>query len=313
MRQVGLRLIAGAVACAAVAGVAMGASSRQSQPRPVIQIEDVARFYKLYDATGGHPTADELQHGYLDPGSDGLHRFAKMRNITGVRIADSLAKHPEIYAKAKSCMVVLPRVRQRLRVALGKLGRLYPEAQFPPVTIAVGRIKPAGVADASGVMIGLETLCATTWLNPNVEDRFVYVIAHEYAHVQQALRSPVMYNDPKPTVLEESLIEGVGEFTAELISGEISAADLFTLTRGREKQIEMAFVPDEDKTDLSKWLYNSTMEKPGDLGYWVGYRIVKSYYQHARDKGQALRDIFGMSDPKAFLAQSGWYPGIALE
>lgn len=33
MRQVGLRLIVGAVARAAVAGLAMGASSRQSQPR----------------------------------------------------------------------------------------------------------------------------------------------------------------------------------------------------------------------------------------------------------------------------------------
>lgn len=313
MKHFGLRLIAGGLACAAVAGVARAASSApSSKPRPGIQIEDVARFYKLYDAAGGHPTAGQLQHDYLDPGSDGLHRFAKMRNITGARIADSLAKHPEIYANAKSCMVVLPRVRQRVQVALANLGRLYPEGQFPPVTIAVGRIKPAGVADASGVMIGLETLCATTWLNPNVEDRFVHVIAHEYAHVQQALRSPAMYNDPKPTVLEESLIEGVGEFTAELISGEISAADLFTLTKGREKQIETAFTLDEDKTDLSQWLYNSTMEKPGDLGYWVGYRIVKSYYQHARDKRQALRDIYGMSDPKAFLAQSGWYPGIRL-
>ena len=313
-KRFGIRLTTGALACAAaLAGTAFRAASIPSQPRPVIQIEDVARFYRLYDAAGGHPTADQLQRDYLDPGSDGLHRFARMRNITGARIADSLAKNPEIYANAKSCMVVLPSVRQRLQVALGKLGHLYPEAQFPPVTIAVGRIKPAGVADASGVMIGLETLCATNWLNPNVEDRFVHVIAHEYAHVQQALRSPVMYNDPKPTVLEESLIEGVGEFTGELISGEISAADLFTLTKGREKQIETAFVPDEDKTDLSKWLYNSTMEKPGDLGYWVGYRIVKSYYQHARDKRQALRDIFGMNDPKAFLAKSGWYPGIRLQ
>jgi len=38
---------------------------------PEIQIEDVYRFYKLYDAAGGHPTADQLQHDYLDPGSDG--------------------------------------------------------------------------------------------------------------------------------------------------------------------------------------------------------------------------------------------------
>jgi hypothetical protein len=43
----------------------------------------------------------------------------------------------------------------------------------------------------------------------------------------------------------------------------------------------------------------------------VGYWIVKSYYQRAPDKHQALRDIFEMRDPKAFLATSGWHPAAA--
>jgi hypothetical protein len=47
-------------------------------------------------------------------------------------------------------------------------------------------------------------------------------------------------------------------------------------------------------------------------GYWVGYRIVKAYYQQASDKRRAIREILEMSDPKAFLAKSGWYPGIRL-
>jgi hypothetical protein len=45
----------------------------------------------------------------------------------------------------------------------------------------------------------------------------------------------------------------------------------------------------------------------------VGYRICKTYYQRASDKRQALRDILEMTDPKAFLSKSGWYPGIHLE
>jgi uncharacterized protein YjaZ len=77
-------------------------------------------------------------------------------------------------------------------------------------------------------------------------------------------------------------------------------------------RIQTAFVADEDKTDLSAWLNNGTPEKPGDLGYWVGYRIVKSYYQHAPDKGVAFREILQMTDPHAFLAKSGWAPGVTL-
>ena len=50
----------------------------------------------------------------------------------------------------------------------------------------------------------------------------------------------------------------------------------------------------------------------GAPGYWVGHRIVRSYYEHAADKRRALRDILGMKYPKAFLANSGWYAGIVL-
>ena len=84
-------------------------------------------------------------------------------------------------------------------------------------------------------------------------------------------------------------------------------------TQGREKEIETAFVADVDKTDLAQWDDNTTIEKPGNLGYWVGYRIAKSYYQRAADQRPALREILEMSDPKAFLAKSGWYPGIELK
>jgi hypothetical protein len=192
----------------------------------VIHTEDVASFYKLYEGTGAHPTAGQLQHDYLDAGSPGLHRLAQLRRVTGEAIAAEMARRPEIYANAKRCMAVLPAVRRRVTMALQKLGQLYPETQFRPVTIAVGRGKPVGVADATGVMIGLEALCAVTWMEPNLEDRFVHTIAHEYAHVQQAIASPAFYDHEKPTVLEVSLGEGAAEFTAELTSGGVSDAEL---------------------------------------------------------------------------------------
>lgn len=277
-----------------------------------IYTQDVALFYKVYDAAGGHPTAEQLQHDYIDKGSVGLRRLAAIRKVTGARIAQEIERHPELYVDARRCLTVLPRVKLRLARAFGKLEALDPEMRFAPVTIAIGRGKPVGVTDETGVMIGLEALCATKYLNPDVEDRFVYVIAHEYAHVQQAAQSPVLFNKDKPTVLEASLIEGAAEFTSELIAGKVAYGVFATSTRGREEAIETDFVRDEDKTDLSDWFYNGTPEKPGDLGYWVGYRIVKSYYLHAPDKRAALGEIFRMSDAKAFLAKSGWHPGISL-
>lgn len=292
-----------------LASAAQAASSGTEQ-RPVIHLEDVDRFYKIYDAAAGHPSAEQLQREYLELGSDGLHTFAKMRDITGARIAATLAKTPELYADARQCAAVLPHVRHRLSAAMEKLAELYPDARFPPITIAVGRGRPVGTASQrDGVMIGLEALCAVKYFDPNVEDRFVHVIAHEYIHVQE---KSSMTDDEHPTVLELALAEGAAEFVGEMISGGVGNPGIWAEANGRETQIENAFVPDEDKTDLSDWAFNGSLEKPGDLAYWVGYRIVKSYYQHASDKRRAIREILEMSDPKDFLAKSAWRPGIPL-
>ncbi len=280
-----------------------------SAASPAIHIEDTTLFYQVYDAASGHPTADQLQHAYIDKGTDGLRRFLNQRRTTAARIEQAISGHPQIYADARKCLSALPEVRIRVSAALAKLGRLYPAAKFPPITIAVGRGKPVAIADEAGVMIGLEALCGVTWMNPNIENRFTYVIAHEYAHVQQAFASPVFYGNEKPTVLEESLIEGAAEFMGKLTSGGVSYGYFPAMTKGREKQIETAFAVDEDDTNLSKWLYNGTIDKPNDLGYWVGSRIVKSYYDHAADKRAAIRDIIEMKDAHAFLAKSGWQPG----
>ncbi len=274
----------------------------------MILTEDVARFYRIYDAANGHPTADQLDHLYLDRGSDGLRQFAKLRRVSGVAMADAIDKHPDTYADARRCLTALPAVKRRLTTAFGTLAQIYPEIQSAPVTVLIGRGKPVGATNASGVFIGLEALCAANVLEPNVEDRFVHVIAHEYGHIQQPRAAES--DEPGASVLLASLIEGGAEFTAELISGDVSSYQLKSLTKGHEAAIETAFLEDKDKTDLSQWLYNGlgTPEHPGDLGYWVGYRIVKSYYQHAPDKHQALREIFEMKDPNAFLAKSGWRP-----
>ena len=69
---------------------------------------------------------------------------------------------------------------------------------------------------------------------------------------------------------------------------------------------------DVDSKDLKPWLYNGvgTPEKPGDLGYWAGHMIAKSYYSHAKDKRAAIKTLLELKDPKGIIAHSGWRPGV---
>lgn len=283
---------------------------------PEIRTDDVARFYALYDANDGRPSAEQLESEYLAPGSPSLKEFAELRRVTGERIAARIETDPEIYENARQCMAVLPAVRQRLEASLATLSAMYPKAEYPPVAIVVGRGRPVGIVNPSGATIGLEALCAADFMNRDLEDRFVYVIAHEYAHTQQvAARNPPEAGDPRATVLRRSLLEGGAEFVAELISGGVGNARHAQWTRGREAEIETAFVEDMHGTDLSAWTdnYRQGSDEPYDLGYWVGYRIVKAYYRHATDKRAALARILEMDDPEAFLAESGWRPGMRIE
>jgi len=311
MRRYAGTALAALAAAALVGPTSAPAAARQATqraPGPTIITTDVDRFYALYDRAGGHPDAAQLQ-AYIDTGSSGLRHFAAARRTTGARIAAAIAAHPEVYADARRCAAVLPRVRPRLDAALRRLARLYPEARFPPITVVIGRGRPVAIGSPSGAEVGLEALCAVRYLDPNLEDRFLRVLVHEFAHT---LQSPVLGDVEHPSVLRASLAEGVAEFVTELVTGDISYSHLRPIVAGRETEIERAFLADKDKTDLGAWLYNGSLDRPGDLGYWVGYRIVKAYYRNAPDKRRALREIFQMTDPDAFLAASGWHPGMSL-
>lgn len=291
--------------------VASSAASQSMLAHAQIDITDVQRFFAVYDAAHANPTAVQLDRAYLAPGSAGLHEFAKLRTVTGQRIRDAISEHPKTYASARQCLRILPAVKRRLETSFRKLQHLYPRAKLAPVTIVVGRGRPVGITNPSGVTIGVEALCAADFLDPDVGDRFVHTIAHEYGHIQQSPRDQALEpGEPGATVLRLSLIEGVGEFTAELISGGVSEYQHRALRETQAFAIESKFVRDEDKTDVSDWLYNGPGdgEHQFDLGYWVGYRIVKAYYEHARDKRAALRQIYHINDPKAFLDKSGWRP-----
>lgn len=290
------------------AGIGL-AQAQPAGPEARIVTDDVARFYALYDRHGPEIAPEILQRDYLDQASPGLAEFARIRRITADRIAESLRERPELYAEARQCADRLPAVRARLDEAVRRLRELLPEANLPPITIAVGRGRPVAVGSPVLVAVGLEALCAWRTPNPDPEDRFVHVIAHEYAHAQQGPEEEGI------DVLTAALIEGGAELVAELISGSIAYQHLARYAEGREAEIETAFLADiAAPASGSAWVYNGegTPERPGDLGYWAGYRIAKAYYLQAADKGAALRTLLALEDPRAILEESGWRPGMQL-
>lgn len=292
------------------AWVMVAVSEPASTLHPVeVRTSDVTAFYRLYDAANGKPSGSTLQQDYIDKGTDGVRQFVPDRIMSGEALAKAVTREEAVYREARSCMDVLPAVTARLQGSFRRLAALAPEATFPPVTILIGRNNSGGATGKSGVLIGLEVVCRSSWLQPDLADRLYHLIAHEYGHVEQ---SPALDDDgAKTTVLRQSLIEGVAELVGQLTSGQVSNVHLQTWTTGHAEKIDQRFLADADKQDISAWLYNGvgTPEKPGDLGYWVGYRIAKAYYDKATDKRIALRTLLDLKNPTAILVASGWRPG----
>jgi hypothetical protein len=292
-------------------GVVLGLGGRAWAAVPLVEVRtsDVELFYRIYNKAHGAPSGQALQHGYIDAGSDGVRQFLPHRIESGENLAETIAEDRDVYDHAQDCLSVLPALKAELDGAFRKLAAIDPEATFPPVTILVGRNNSAGTTGESGVLIGLEAVCRASWLQPDLTERLYHLIAHEYGHVEQF---PQGGEDATPdTVLKQSLVEGGAELIAELISGQVSNVHLQQWARGREREIDEQFLADQDSKDLSPWLYKGpgTPDKPGDLGYWVGYRIAKAYYLKASDKRRALKDLLELKNPKAILANSGWMPG----
>lgn len=299
--------LAAVVAATALAWATPGGTAPRG---PEILTADVDRFFALYDAAGAKPSAEQLDRDYLGQGTPGLAHFAELRRVTGARIADTLTTRPQIYEGARTCLGALPEVKRRLTASFATLVRLYPQAKLPPVTLVIGRGRPVGITDGEGVIMGVEALCAADFMHPDVTERFVHTIAHEYGHVQQTPAVQAIEPGDGVTLLKMALIEGGAELTAELISGDVGNHQHKTWTKGKEAEIEAAFLRDKDKVELGDWFGNApgTAEKPGDLGYWVGHRIVRAYYDRAKDKRRALAEIYAVEDPDAILAKSGWRP-----
>ena len=299
---------------AALAALLLGFGSHAAEapPRVAIVTSDVDRFFALADDPALAAQPEQLAARYLADASPGLIEFMALRRITPEKLAAALRDKPQVFQDARGCAAKLPNVRARLVAATDRLAQIYPAARFPPITVAIGRATTAGTANAKGLYIGLEALCAAKFIEADDEDRFVHVIAHEYVHAQQPL---AQIEDREESVLRAALVEGAAEFIAEQMSGSVGYPLLHIWAKGREKELETAFLAEKDARAIgSRWLFNQrgTDGWPGDLGYWVGYRVAKSYYNRAPDKAATIKAIIEMRDPAAFLAESGWTPGIRL-
>jgi hypothetical protein len=256
---------------------------------------DIPLFWHALDVAGAGNLTAVLQREYLDRASVGVHDFIPGRILSAADLAAYVTAHRARYDSVRAANMDVSRAESDIRAAFHQLKVLYPAAVFPDVYFVIGRFNSGGTSTDHGLLIGAEM-----YRDPA---RLPAIVSHELIHYQQ--------HYPAPTLLEHSFMEGTADFVGEMIAGAQinNAAHEYGLAH--EHQLWQEFLPHADDRTFFPWMYGRPTDgRPNDLGYFIGYRIAKAYYDKATDKTQAIADIITARGGKVkeLLAASGYAP-----
>jgi len=320
-----LRIALAAWCCAASLAVAAPSAAAQTHS---LESADVARFWTAFDAVRASAEPGEkrraLLHEYIDPGSPGLRAFMQAKGYTPECYLEAIERYPKFWASVRAGTLALADNSADATRRIAALRTLYPPLRPATVYFAIGCLNSSGTTLGDKVLIGAELAGGgphadvselpeprrsnlRNYFATRPADGLPLLLVHEYVHTQQ--------KGPGPTLLAQALYEGAADFVAERATGELPPLDYVRYGARNEARLKRDFRAEMRDPSYARWLYNAPDPRYGvrDLGYYMGYAIVRDYYARSRDRKRALREIVELdytdqAAVEAFLQRSGFYP-----
>lgn len=287
---------------------------------------DLKHFWEAYDQLASAKTmqdsVDVIQSLYLDRATDGLKEFQKVRYFSAEFFVERIGKYKKYYQSVRNnTMLIL--AMDDLGLVITDFKKRYPAARNAKICFAIGPMSTGGTIYNNYVLIGLEMIAGSKdcnlseitnenlksdFMSRNAADITAHIketVVHEYVHTQQKKVANEACNCP---LLENIIKEGVASYISEKLllqkKENRSRADLYV--KEHEKQLWQELKSELCISNFSKWLFNaaSSKDRPGDLGYRIGYYIAEAYYENATDKDLAFKEMIEMDHPLLFLEKS---------
>ncbi len=299
------------------------ASAQSPRPRTTadslrIVWADVDHFWQAYDRLAtARTTADSLaiiDTQYLALATPGLRKYAEAAQATAPDWLRAIRTHRRYLAAIRPAMQSVGQQQHAIRQAARQLQAIYPAATFPTLYFAVGKFEVGGTAFGDALYIGAELKCASPQpplaeIRPELRGGVSAVSTvstaciHEIIHGQQQVRD---YR----TNLEGAIQEGAAEYLAFRLTGRLGATAAFAYARQHEAVVRHQFAEQADQPIAAQWFLatpDAATGQPGALGYFIGFRICEAYYDQARDKKLALRQLVALNDLPQLLAAGRRY------
>jgi hypothetical protein len=288
---------------------------------------DIDRFWVAYDSV--RTTSDRLRQAiiftrlYLERGTLGLRTFQEVEGYTAAEWVRSIRQHPKFWNSIRPSTQLAKAGAQNLGPYLTKFRQLYPQLRPASIYFTIGALRSGGTTKDSLVLVGAELVTGNpqTDISEFTGDTHAFLASvfarnpfeaiiplnvHEYAHTQEY--------GPGNTVLGQALYEGTCDLVAELVTGKKMDLPYMRYGPMHEAELKERFKLEIFTANISNWFYNQ-LDKPGhipDLGYYMGYAICKFYYQHARNKKQAIKELLELDytndqTVESFLTKTHYY------
>lgn len=263
----------------------------ESPLKAVFETGDTKVFWSAFDKlqkSKENPFID-----YVEKGSAGVKGFTNSRIINADSLFTMVKRKKADYELTRNVLNGISAKEKRVRAIYSALKYWYSNAKFPPVYFVYGRFNSGGTSSEDGIIIGTEKL-------QNL-DGVTGLIAHELIHYQQKIEGNDM-------LLKWVLNEGGADFIGEFISGESINSSAYNYGEKNTEKLYKEFVTRLKQKDYQDWLYGTSGkdDRPNDLGYWIGYKIVEAYFNKQTDKHKAIMEITNIRDPLFFLKESGF-------
>ena len=263
----------------------------QDPQEAIFETSDIQNFWKAFDSIE-NSTGNPFE-AYINNGTIGLQGFIPNRIINEDSLLNMVNEQKQDYEKIRGIEVKIKEVENKVKPYFYALEYWYPYAVYPPVYFVVGRFNSGGTTSENGLLIGAEKLTSL--------DHLPELVIHESIHFQQKWPEGGETN-----LLQQSILEGMADFIAELVTGIKGNKEANKYGNEHKEELCKEFVEKMNGNDMQDWLYGTSGKdkRPNDLGYWIGYEIVKAFFDKAKDKKLAINHILNIEDYDRFLRES---------
>lgn len=296
--------------------------------------DDIDNFWTAYDkVTSTKDSAAQYRYLnllFIEKGSPGLKAIMEVKNYTAKSYIDAINNYPLFWNSIRKNTLKAKGIARTIEMDVLKMKKLYPELNPANIYFTIGALKTGGTTLNGMVLIGAEISMADqytetkefpsnyqhlkTHFNTNPIHDLGFLNVHEYVHTQQKT-TEANY------LLGQATLEGAAEYVAVKATGKPSTLPALAYAKikdekgiANEEKIKAAFSLQMFNPSTGFWLYTNAVNQFGqrDLGYYVGYAICEKYYEKAKHKKQAIKEMIELDYNDStklanFVDQSGYF------